>query len=131
MSSLPTNQRFPSLSVHIETVRETVEIVRARGEVDLLTGPELERCLEIALDRQPSAIIVDLTDVDFLAAFGMSILLRTEERRPRTTLFVVVADGPATSRPLTILGLAEVLTICPTLQSALDNLHLGAGEAHA
>lgn len=130
MSRLPTHQHFPSLSVHIETVHETVEIVRALGSVDLLTGAELERCIEIALDRQPIAIIVDFTDVDFLAAFGISILLRTNERRPRNTHFVVVADGPATSRPLTILGLADVLTICPTLQAALDDLHLDAGDAH-
>jgi anti-sigma B factor antagonist len=131
MAPFQAHQRFPSLSVRIETVHETVEIVCARGEVDLLTGPELERCIDIALDRQPSAIIIDLTDVDFLAAFGMSILLRTDERRSRTTQLVVVADGPATSRPLTILGLTDVLTIRPTLQAALDALHLGAGDAHA
>ena len=119
MSNFPTHRQEPLLCVHAETRRDTIEVVRARGDVDLLTAPELERYIEIALDKQPSAIIIDLTDVDFLASYGMSVLLQTQERLPRTTRLAVVADGPATSRPLTIVGLADVLTVCATLDAAL------------
>jgi len=118
MSSFSTPQHS-LLSVHNETVHGTVEIVHARGAVDLLTGPELERCIEVALAEQPSAIIVDLTDVDFLASFGMSILLRANERLSPGTSMVVVADGPATSRPMEILGLTDVLTVRATVHAAL------------
>jgi|SoiMethySBSTD1v2_1073268.scaffolds.fasta_scaffold471970_2 anti-sigma B factor antagonist len=121
MSSFSTPQQHPLLSVDTETVHGRVEIVHARGAVDLLTGPELERCIEDALDKQPTAIIVDLTDVDFLASFGMSILLRTNERLAGTSM-VVVADGPATSRPMEILGLTDVLTIRATRPAALEAL---------
>jgi anti-anti-sigma factor len=105
--------------VHTETRHDTVEVVRPRGDVDLLTAPELERFIEIALDKQPSAIVIDLTAVDFLASYGMAVLLQTKERLPQTTRLAVVADGPATSRPLTIVGLADVLTVCATLDAAL------------
>ena len=118
MSSFPT----PQLSVGLETLHDAVEVVHARGAVDLLTGPDLERCIESALAKQPSAIVIDFTDVDFLASFGMSILLRTNERLGADTHLVVVADGPATSRPMVILGLTDVLTVCPTLDSALERL---------
>ena len=127
MSSFSTPQQHPLLSVDTETVHGRVEIIRARGAVDLLTGPELERCIEAALDRQPTAIIVDLTDVDFLASFGMSILLRVNERLVRTSL-VVVANGPATSRPMEILGLTDVLTIRATLPSALELLQISSEQ---
>jgi len=124
MSPLPTPQHHPSLlSVDTETVHDTVEVIHARGAIDLLTGPELERCIEFALDKAPSAIVVDMTDVDFLASFGMSILLRTNDRLTQDTPLVVVADGPATSRPMEILGLTDVLTIRGTLQAALESLH--------
>jgi anti-sigma B factor antagonist len=119
MSYFPTHRQGPLLCVHTETRHDTIEVVRARGDVDLLTAPELERCIEIALDKQPSAIVIDLTDVDFLASYGMAVLLQTKERLPQTTRLAVVADGPATSRPLTIVGLAEVLTVCATLDAAL------------
>ncbi len=126
MSPFPTPQQYPSLSVDTETMHDTVEVIHARGAVDLLTGPELERCIEVALDKQPSAIIVDLSDVDFLASFGMAILMRANERLPSTTPMVVVADGPATSRPMEILGLTDVLTIRATLPTALESLHIGS-----
>ena len=118
MSSFPT----PQLLVDLETLDGAIEVVRARGAVDLLTGPELERSIEAALDKRPSAIIVDFSDVDFLASFGMSILLRTNERVQADTHLVIVADGPATSRPMAILGLTDVLSICPTLDAALKRL---------
>jgi anti-sigma B factor antagonist len=118
MSSFPT----PQLLVDIETLPDAVEVVRARGAVDLLTGPDLERSIETALEKQPTAIIVDFTDVDFLASFGMSILLRTKERVGADTHLVIVADGPATSRPMSILGLTDVLTICSSLDAALEHL---------
>jgi len=120
MSQFPTHQRAPLLAVHTETRHDTIEIVRVRGEVDLLTAPELTRHIEIAMDKQPSAIIIDLTDVDFLASYGMSVLVQTKERLPRTTRLAVVADGPATSRPLAVVGLAEMLTVCATIGVALD-----------
>jgi anti-anti-sigma factor len=119
MSYFSTHRQAPLLSVHTETRHDTIEIVRACGDVDLLTAPELERYIEIALDKQPSAIVIDLTDVDFLASYGMSVLLQTKERLPRTTRLAVVADGSATSRPLTVVGLAEILTVCATLEAAL------------
>jgi anti-sigma B factor antagonist len=122
MSPFPTPQHHPSLSVDTETVHDTIEVIHARGAVDLLTGPDLERCIEAALDKAPSAIVVDMTDVDFLASFGMSILLRTNERLVGGAPLVVVADGPATSRPMEILGLTDVLTIRATLQAALQSL---------
>lgn len=131
MSSSPEHPDLALASVSVETARGTVEIVRARGAVDMLTGSELERSLELALDRQPSAIIADLTDVDFLASFGMAVLVRTSERLPRTIRFAVVADGPATSRPLVIIGLDEVLAIYPTLATALDSLRVGDDHVHA
>ena len=119
MSQFPTHQRAPLLAVHAETRHDTIEIVSVRGEVDLLTAPELERHIDIALDKQPSAIIIDLTDVDFLASYGMSILVQTKERLPRTTRLAVVADGPATSRPLAIVGLTDLLSVCATIDAAL------------
>src|SRR5215216_4992479 len=91
MSPLPTPQHHPSLlSLDTETAHGTVEVIHARGAIDLLTGPELERCIEVALGKAPSAIVVDMTDVDFLASFGMSILLRTNDRLTQDTPLVVV-----------------------------------------
>jgi anti-anti-sigma factor len=69
-------------------------------------------------EKNPAAIIVDLTDVDFLASAGMGVLVAARDRVSEGTGFAVVANGPATSRPLTIVGLADVIGMYPSLVEA-------------
>ncbi len=88
----------------------------------MLTSSQLEASIASSLQRKPPAIIVDLTDVDFLASAGMSVLVAARDRLPSTVKFGVVADGPATSRPLKLVGLAEVIGLYETLDEALTAL---------
>lgn len=88
----------------------------------MLTAPELERGIAGALKQCPKSLIVDLTRVDFLASHGMSVLVKTHDRCSEDTGFVVVANGPATSRPMQLVGLTDVITMRATLSSALRGL---------
>jgi anti-anti-sigma factor len=93
-------------------------VVSVSGVVDMLTSPQFEAAIAGALAKDPGALIVDLTDVDFLASAGMGVLVAARDRVAEGTGFAVVANGPATSRPLTLVGLAEVIGMCPTLDEA-------------
>lgn len=93
-------------------------VISVSGVVDMLTSPRLEKAIDAALEKKPAALIVDLRDVDFLASAGMGVLVAAHERVAEWAGFAVVADGPATSRPLKLVGLADVIGLYPTLDEA-------------
>lgn len=96
-----------------------VTVIAVTGTVDMITSPKLETALTAAVTQAPEAIIVDLSAVDFLASTGMGVLVAAHDALPAGTRFAVVADGPATSRPLDLIGFAGVLGVVPTLDAAL------------
>jgi anti-sigma B factor antagonist len=99
-------------------------VLTVRGDVDTLTAPKLtEKILDVAAE-QPAALIVDLSVLDFLASAGITVLVAAHEfiTEKVNARFAVVADGPATSRPLKLMSIDSVLDLYPELQDALDAL---------
>lgn len=104
----------------VESRVSGIAILSVRGAVDMLSAPQLEAAICAARETAPVGLIVDLTEVDFLASVGMSVLIEAQEQAAATSLrFGVVADGAATSRPMRLLGIDAVLTLHPTLAEAL------------
>ncbi|WP_319446764.1 MULTISPECIES: STAS domain-containing protein [unclassified Mycobacterium] len=97
-------------------------VLSVRGDIDALTAPHLTDAMLAALPEPPSAVIVDLSDVDFLASAGMTALVTANERTAPGVRFLVVADGSGTSRPLKLMGLDRVLALYPTLDEAVRAL---------
>ena len=93
-------------------------VLGASGVIDMLTSPQLEVSIATSLKKNPTAIIVDLTDVDFLASAGMGVLVAARDQAAPEVRFGVVASGPATSRPLKLVGLAEIVGLFSTLDEA-------------
>lgn len=94
-------------------------VVSAAGELDVLTSPQLSAGIETALAKKPGALVVDLNDVTFLSSAGMAVLVAAREQAQGGDIkFGVVASGPATGRPLTLIGLAELVGMHPTLEEA-------------
>mgnify|MGYP000194528028 CR=1 FL=1 len=103
-------------------VVDDVVIVTVADAVDANTAPELGAAIDQALDSAPPALVVDLTAVTFLASAGMTVLMKGREQAGSAVGFAVVADGPATARPLRVLGLDDELALCATLDEALRRL---------
>jgi anti-anti-sigma factor len=96
-----------------------VAVVGVSGELDMLTTPELAGAIEAAARKNPSALVVDLSAVEFLASAGMSTLITAHENIANRSTFAVVADGPATSRPLRLVGIDQIFAVYRTLDDAL------------
>jgi anti-sigma B factor antagonist len=89
-------------------------------EVDMFSAPQFSQAIRDALGNAPAGVIVDLTEVKFLASVGMSALLvAQEEADALSARFGIVAEGAATSRPIRLLGLDDILALYPTLDEAL------------
>ena len=98
-------------------------VVSVSGVVDMLTSPQLETAIDGALERQPTGMVIDFTDVEFLASAGMGVLVAAHDKAGSEVAFSVVADGPATSRPLKLVGIAEIVNMYPSLEEALAAYH--------
>jgi anti-sigma B factor antagonist len=99
--------------------REGVAVVSIGGEIDLSTAPAFEAAITGALDDEPPVLVIELSDVRFMASVGLRILAAAHERVSRSAQMAVVANNPATSRPIELTGLDKVMSLYPTLDEAL------------
>ncbi|MEH3141152.1 MAG: STAS domain-containing protein [Mycobacterium kyogaense] len=127
MSSIPsipdpaeTPSSPPAPCIVTDSWHDTVVVIRCVGDLDMLTIGALDRQIDTALKKKPSAMIIDLSAVDFLASVGMGLLVDAHDRCGDATQFTVVADGPATSRPMRMIGLADLFALHATLEDAFD-----------
>lgn len=112
------NSAIAGCSVAEEWFGRTV-VVSAAGDLDVLTSPQLSAGIDTALAKDPGALVVDLSGVTFLSSAGMAVLVAAREQAHAGDIkFGVVARGPATGRPLTLIGLAELVGMHPTLEEA-------------
>lgn len=88
----------------------------------MLTAPRLAEAIEAAARTSPPAIVVDMSAVEFLASAGMSVLIAAHRNLTPAIGFGAVASGPATSRPLTVLGVDTLVAVYRTLDAALEDL---------
>jgi anti-sigma B factor antagonist len=94
-------------------------VLAVRGDLDALTAPNLAEAVRVALVDRPATLIIDLSELEFLASAGMSVLVGAHEAAGTTTRFGVVANGNSTSRPLKTVGLDTVFDLYSTLDAAL------------
>jgi len=101
---------------------DEIEVLAVAGVVDMLTTAQLEEAIAAAAKDAPRGVVVDLGAVDFLASTGMGALVAARDELPAEIQFAVVADGPATSRPMKLVGIADVVGLHATLDEALAAL---------
>lgn len=95
-------------------------VLRVSGELDIVTAPTLATYLDIALTSAPSVVIVDLIGVDFISSAAFTLLVETHRLTERTTTSLrVAADGPATSRPLQVSGIDQIIDLYPSVTAAM------------
>ncbi len=114
------SQEGSLLRVTREPVADGV-VVHVAGEVDLATAPQLVGEL-VELENQaplPAWLVLDLTDVTFLASVGLSALVEHDKRcRDAGVELRVVAGNRIVARAITLTGLAETLRLFDTIDQA-------------
>jgi anti-sigma B factor antagonist len=120
-SGSPPQSDNDDFSAH-ESFVDGLVVVSVGGSIDMLTAPALAQSIDSALAKKPNGLIVDLSKVEFLGSAGISVLMKTRDNLGDSTPFCVVADGPITHRPLTLLGINEIMCLCRTLDDAVNKL---------
>ena len=99
--------------------RDGVAVVSVGGEIDLSTAPAFAAAIAGALDDDPPVLVIELSEVSFMASVGLRILAATQEKVSKSARVAIVADNPATSRPMQLTGLDQIISLYPTLDDAL------------
>jgi anti-sigma B factor antagonist len=99
--------------------QDGIAVLTVGGDVDLATVPALEAAIDEALVSKPTGLVIDLSEVGFLASAGLQALVATHNNVSESAQFAVVANSAATSRPIQLTGLDQIFELYPTLDEAL------------
>jgi anti-sigma B factor antagonist len=100
--------------------RDGVTVLAVGGEIDLVTAPSFDKAINDVLADDPASLVIDLSEVTFLASAGLQLLVATNERIGGSTGFAVVAEGPSTSRPIELTDLDKIFDLYPSLDEAVS-----------
>jgi anti-sigma B factor antagonist len=115
------SRRSGELVVRQTEPRAGLIVVRVAGELDLATAGQLQRQL---WEVPPAAVvIVDLSEVRFLAVAGIAVLLRAAGRaREERRGFAVVAVRHIVTRVLRVTGADQEMKVFTTVSDAVREL---------
>ena len=108
--------------------RYGVAVLAVGGEIDMVTAPQFEKAIIDVLADDPATLVIDLTEVTFLASEGLRLLATANKRFVLATAskrfgesggFAVIAAAPATIRPIELTDLDEVFDVYLSLDDAL------------
>lgn len=107
------------LSFVIElTTTATATVVKVAGEVDAAVSGRLTEELTTAVDAG-LPVVADLSGVTFCDSTGLTALIHTHRSAEAAgTKFVIATEQRAVLRPLSLLGLTELLEIHPDVETA-------------
>jgi anti-anti-sigma factor len=92
------------MDVSIVASRDAFGLLALRGDLDMASAAELSRAL-----ADDTVEIVDMSEVEFLGAAGLRVLVAAQRaRRARGRCLCVVRPSRAVRRTLEIVGLLEI-----------------------
>ena len=96
-------------------------VVAAAGEIDVSTVQDFATAVRVAVAGQSGMVVIDLTEVEFLASTGLAVLIEAEQAASASgqLLRVVASAHRVVARSLEMSGLADRLTVCGDVEDAL------------
>ena len=104
--SSPTTMLLPSLVIQVTFRDQLMTRVELRGELDALTAGQCGEFLLTLLDEHPPNIVLDLSELSFCDAGGLSAFVRLANRAEAMSGVVTLTGiRPLLARQLRITGL--------------------------
>ena len=110
-------RKAPVLSVESA---DSACIVRLAGELDLYNAPAVRDALTLACADRPLAVVVDLSEVEFMDSTALGVLIEARTKLQNRQGFHLAAPGLETRRALEISGLDRHFTVHETVEQALS-----------
>jgi anti-sigma B factor antagonist len=101
-------------SVIVHRLNPADVILHVAGEIDLLAEPVLYAHVSTLLARRPERLIIDLSQVSFMGATGLSLLIKTRGTAGQQgTALKLRSPSRSAARPLQITGLDRLFDVLP------------------
>jgi anti-anti-sigma factor len=114
-----------ALTITVESV-DDLPVIRAEGELDLSTVPEMRPVVTQVTERQPRAIVFDFRGISYMDSSGLGILVSAKKR---LGLYrgevIVITQQSSVLKALSLSGLDQILRIYPT-EEAYFGAQVGA-----
>lgn len=105
----------------------SVTLLTIRGELDMNTAPELERSLDAAAEAEAPAILIDLSECEFIDSTGVALIIRTWQRVDRdggggNGRLVLCCPNNQVRRLLDITGVESSISMHDSVEDARADL---------
>ena len=106
-----------------EDLEDGLRKIDLAGRFDLEGANEIDLRLTSLVTTQKNFIIVDLSQVDFIASLGISVLVRNARAiRLREGNLVLLNPQPNVARVLASTRIDQILAVCQDLEEARHQL---------
>jgi anti-sigma B factor antagonist len=116
----------PEFHLREEDLDRRTHVITVSGEIHVSTAPEFQRRLDTAISKGKTAVVLDLTETEFIDSTGLSVLLnglrRVTRQRGRMAL---VCRNPTVLRLFEITRLDTTFDIHETREDALRTARAG------
>jgi anti-sigma B factor antagonist len=116
----------PEFHLREEDLDRRTHVITVSGEIHVSTAPEFQRHLDAAISKGKTAVVLDLTETEFIDSTGLSVLLnglrRVTRQRGRMAL---VCRNPTVLRLFEITRLDTTFDIHETREDALRTARAG------
>lgn len=97
--------------------------IRLSGDLDLPHTPDIQRALEELIEAGHTRLLIDLTDVTFIASSGLGVLLSIHRLLERVGgQLAVLCPEPSMRGLFELVGHTLVFPTEPTIEQALSGL---------
>ena len=110
----------PRFELSEEDLDDRTHIIAVSGEIHVSTAPDFSRLLNDAIGRGKTAVVLDLSDVEFIDSTGLSVLLNGLRRVTRAHgRMALIVTNPTVLRLFQITRLDSTFDIAGSREEAL------------
>lgn len=108
------------INVDVDQVGD-VTIVRVKGKIDALTGPDLEALIVKTINGNGKKVLIDLKNVDYVSSAGLKVLLhsiKTVEKK--SGRMIICSPQKQVKEVFVISGLDRFFDLVETENESLE-----------
>jgi anti-sigma B factor antagonist len=102
--------------------RKGVVLLAVEGDIDSCSAPILNTVIFEVLADKPSALVLDFSRVQFLAAAGLRVLAKTKDTVGSSANLALVCPSRVISKEIRLVGLDATFSLCKTVDDALESV---------
>lgn len=98
-------------------------LVRIQGDIDTLTAPELQSCLNSSLNEGAQLFVIDLEGVRYISSMGLRVFLSHLKRvKASSGSMVIASPGKLVSEVFRMSGFSSYFDIVDSIEEAMARL---------